>query len=66
MPRLGGIEFSNARTYYYIFLAIAVLFLFITRRVIRSRLGRAWMSIREDQLAARSLGVNTPAYKAVN
>ena len=66
VPRLGGIEFSNARTYYYIFLAIAVLFLFITRRVIRSRLGRAWMSIREDQLAARSLGVNTPAYKAVN
>lgn len=34
--------------------------------MIRSRLGRAWMSIREDQLAARSLGVNTPAYKAVN
>ncbi len=66
VPQLGGLEFSNARTYYYIFLGVAALFLFVTRRVVRSRIGRAWMSIREDQLAARSLGVNTPAYKAVN
>lgn len=66
VPQLGGLEFSNARTYYYIFLCIAIVFLFVTRRVIRSRIGRAWISIREDQLAARSLGVNTPTYKAVN
>lgn len=66
VPAIGGIDFSNARTYYYIFLVIAALFLFTTRRVIRSRVGRAWMSIREDQLAARSLGVNTPRYKAFN
>ena len=66
IPTIGGLSFSNARTYYYIFLAIAVLFLFSTRRVIHSRVGRAWMSIREDQLAARSLGVGTPHYKALN
>ena len=66
VPALFGFEIKNSKTYYYIFLAIAVLFVFVTSRVIQSRLGRAWMSIREDQLAAKSLGVETSKYKALN
>lgn len=66
VPKLFGMQFSGSHTYYYIFLAIAALFIFVTGRVIRSRVGRAWISIREDQLAAKSLGVQTSHYKAMN
>lgn len=66
VPELFGIVFKNSHSYYYLFLALAILFLFVTHRVIDSKLGRAWMSIREDQLAAQSLGVNASFYKATN
>ncbi len=66
VPKVFGMQFSGSHTYYYIFLAIAVLFIFVTGRVIRSRVGRAWISIREDQLAAKSLGVQTSHYKSMN
>lgn len=66
VPTIFGLQFSGSKTYYYIFLAIAVLFVFITGRVIRSRVGRAWTAIREDELAAKSLGVQTRFYKATN
>lgn len=66
VPSLFGFEISSSRNYYYIFLFVAVLFVFVTDRVIRSRVGRAWTSIREDELAAKSLGVRTSFYKATN
>lgn len=66
VPHFFGIEIAGPKQYYYLFLALTVLFTFITSRVIKSRVGRAWMSIREDQLAARSLGVQVSYYKALN
>lgn len=66
VPELFGIVFKNSQTYYYLFLVLAIIFIFVTHRVIDSKLGRAWMSIREDQLAAQSLGVNASFYKATN
>ncbi len=65
-PVLFGTRLSTSAKYYYVFLVLAILFLFITSRVIKSRVGRAWISIREDELAARSLGVETSRYKAMN
>ncbi|WP_249300932.1 branched-chain amino acid ABC transporter permease [Qiania dongpingensis] len=62
-PTLFGFVFSRPRHYYYIFLVLAIIFLFCTRRVVNSRIGRAWMSIREDELAAKSLGVENGTYK---
>ena len=66
VPRLFTLSFRNSRNYYYLFLVTALLFLFVTERVVRSRVGRAWMSIREDQAAARALGVEVSWYKALN
>lgn len=66
VPELFGIVFKNSQSYYYLFLILAILFIFVTHRVLDSKLGRAWMSIREDQLAAQSLGVNASFYKATN
>lgn len=65
-PVFFGTRLSTSAKYYYVFLVLAILFLFITSRVIKSRVGRAWISIREDELAARSLGVETSRYKAMN
>jgi branched-chain amino acid transport system permease protein len=66
LPRILSFQIRGARHFYYLFLAIAILFIFCTSRVIHSRMGRAWISIREDQLAARSLGVEISRYKALN
>lgn len=65
-PKFFGIKTSGASRYYYIYLAVVLLFLFCTNRVIKSRVGRAWMSIREDDMAAKSLGVNVNKYKITN
>lgn len=65
-PVLFGFKISGPSNYYYIFLFIAIIFLFVTSRVLDSRVGRAWISIREDELAAKSLGVEAGKYKAIN
>ena len=45
--------------YYYLFAALVVLILFACIRLERSRIGRAWMAIREDEEAAQAMGLNT-------
>ncbi|MEI3175241.1 MAG: branched-chain amino acid ABC transporter permease [Lachnospiraceae bacterium] len=66
-PSFFGLEICSSRsiTTSSSFLTL-VLFLFVTNRVLKSRVGRAWMSIREDQIAAKSLGVETSFYKSAN
>jgi len=65
-PVLFGIKFSSPKQYYYIFLVLLILFVFLTDRVLKSRIGRAWMSIREDDMAAKSLGVRIGHYRSIN
>lgn len=65
-PSFFGFEISQPISYYYFFLIVAVVFLFVSNRVLKSRVGRAWMSIREDQLASKSLGISTAKYKVIN
>ncbi|GAB6276614.1 MAG: branched-chain amino acid ABC transporter permease [Rectinema sp.] len=65
-PVFFGFRVTKSIHYYYIFLVLAALFLCSTYLVVHSRIGRAWISIREDELAARSLGVETKFYKAIN
>ena len=65
-PLFFGFKVSRSIHYYYIFLALVLCFFVTTYRVVHSRVGRAWLSIREDELAARSLGVETRFYKAIN
>jgi branched-chain amino acid transport system permease protein len=42
-----------------LFLALTLLTIFICIRLENSRIGRAWMAIREDELAAKAMGINT-------
>ncbi len=45
--------------YYYLFLALALLVVFVGVRLQDSRIGRAWVAIREDEIAAKACGINT-------
>lgn len=56
---LGGQHFGIAYSYYYLFLAMTLLTIFICVRLENSRIGRAWVAIREDELAAGAMGINT-------
>ncbi|MBL8317511.1 MAG: ABC transporter ATP-binding protein [Burkholderiaceae bacterium] len=56
---LFGYEISSVTKYYYLFLIIVVISVVICYRLERSRVGRAWMAIREDEVAAKAMGINT-------
>ncbi len=54
-----GYEFRDLHWYYYLFLAITVVTFILSVRLKDSRLGRAWIAIREDEIAAKAMGINT-------
>jgi branched-chain amino acid transport system permease protein len=54
-----GFEFHTVSMYYYLFLALVIFAVLICYRLERSRIGRAWMAIREDEIAAKAMGINT-------
>ena len=56
---LFGMEFPKVTNYYYLFLALVLIGLLVCYRLERSRIGRAWMAIREDEIAAKAMGINT-------
>jgi len=63
LPLLGNIQFTPLQMFFYIYLAACVLVIFISMRVKVSRLGRAWMAIREDEDVAQAMGINLVATK---
>ncbi len=69
-PQIGPVNFDKAlhlfgftipslHLFYYLFLALALLVIFISIRLEDSRIGRAWVAIREDEVAAKTCGINT-------
>jgi branched-chain amino acid transport system permease protein len=56
---IAGFTFSPVHSYYYVFLACVLASIFISLRLENSRIGRAWIAIREDELAAAAMGINT-------
>ncbi len=57
--QLGDFTLSSVTLYYYLFLALVVASVVICHRLEHSRIGRAWMAIREDEIAAKAMGINT-------
>ena len=53
---LGWIRIESVSLYYYLFLFLVVVTIFICYRIENSRIGRAWMAIREDEIAAKAMG----------
>jgi len=63
-PVFFGYRFGfNVLPYYYVMLALIVFAVFVARNLRDSRTGRAWIAIREDELAAKHVGINTTTTK---
>jgi branched-chain amino acid transport system permease protein len=56
---LFGLDFTTVHLHYYLFLGFTLLVIFVSLRLQNSRIGRAWMAIREDEVAASAMGINT-------
>ena len=56
---LFGLSLPPVHLYYYLFLCATLLLVFVSQRLQDSRIGRAWMAIREDEVAAAAMGINT-------
>lgn len=56
---LGAINLVGAQLYFYVLLALVVAAVVACRRLESSRIGRAWVAIREDEVAATAMGINT-------
>ncbi len=56
---LFGVTLPSVTLYYYFFLALVVATVILCFRLENSRIGRAWMAIREDEIAAKAMGLNT-------
>lgn len=54
-----GMSLSSPHMYYYVFLLCVALVVFVSIRLENSRIGRAWVAIREDEMAAAAAGINT-------
>lgn len=62
-PSIFSYEISSNQAYYYFILALVLITVAAMRRLIDSRTGRALIAIREDELAAKSMGIDVTAYK---
>jgi branched-chain amino acid transport system permease protein len=56
---VAGLTLPSVTLYYYLFLLLVMVSVLICHRLAHSRIGRAWMAIREDELAAKAMGINT-------
>jgi len=57
--KIGDYSISSVTLYYYLFLMFVIFTIVISHRLQVSRIGRAWMAIREDEIAAKAMGINT-------
>jgi branched-chain amino acid transport system permease protein len=65
IPGEGVIPFYKKEYNYWLMLAVAVLSFFLIRRLVRSRVGRAMIALRENESLARSVGINVTRYLIV-
>ena len=60
-----GVPFHDEASFYYLCLFFLVVVLWLTRNLLRSPTGRAWIAIRDSEIAAQSMGVNLAIYKSM-
>ncbi len=58
-PMIGGYVLSSPLDFYYLIVFLVAVTVYAVNRLMFSRIGRAWIAIREDEIAAEAMGVNT-------
>ena len=62
-PAIFSLSLGSISSFYYLVLVFVLVTVFVTRRVYSSKIGRAWTALREDEIAASVIGINTTLYK---
>lgn len=62
-PQLAGIDFRLPENYYYITVGVTVLMVYFAKNLSRTRVGRAFIAIRDNDIAAEVMGINLFFYK---
>lgn len=61
--RLGGIVLASEASYYYLAIAFTIVMTFFAKNLARSNIGRAFVAIRDNDLAAEAMGISLARYK---
>ena len=64
-PEIGSFVFRSKTSYFYLVMTIACLATFLAQNIVRTRAGRAFVAIRDNDLAAEVMGINLWAYKLI-
>jgi branched-chain amino acid transport system permease protein len=62
-PRVGSFVFKSKASYFYLVMVFSCLATFLAMNIVRTRVGRAFVAIRDNDLAAEVMGVNLWSYK---
>ena len=64
-PKLGGVVFDTEKEFFYLIMAFTVVMVFLAKNLIRGRLGRAFIAIRDNDIAAQFMGIDIFRYKVI-
>ena len=64
-PTMGGFEFGSETAFYFLILFMLILVIIFMKRLEKSKIGRAWFAIRENEIAAEAIGINIIKYKVI-
>ena len=63
VPSIGGFKFNSPETFFYVVIPITIILVFFAQNLSRTGIGRAFVAIRDDDLAAEVMGINIFRYK---
>lgn len=66
MPNLFGIPIDGDERFYYLVLVCVIIGYLISRQIVKHRIGRSFIAIRDDIVAAKAMGVNTAYYQVLS
>ncbi|MEG0579722.1 MAG: branched-chain amino acid ABC transporter permease, partial [Niameybacter sp.] len=64
-PSIFGMKINTNTEYYYLILVIVILTIYVSYKLLNSRLGRGLIAIRDDEVAAQAMGVNVTFLKVM-
>ncbi len=65
VPEFFGLLVKDTTEFYYLILVFTIVSVFVIHRLYHSRVGRAWVAIREDEIAAATMGIHVFGYKVL-
>lgn len=61
--QIGPLQLASSESFYYVAVAMALIAAYLVRNIVRTRVGRAFVAVRDNDVAAAVMGVNVYAYK---